>query len=39
MRLGGGIEKSYSNPQEWIELVKNLDTVQCMHRLIVRQIQ
>ena len=24
MRLGGGIEKPYSNPQEWIELVKSL---------------
>ena len=24
MRLGGGIVKSYSNPEEWIKIVKEL---------------
>ena len=24
MRLGGGIERNYQNPQEWLQLVKQL---------------
>ena len=24
MRLGGGIERGYKNPQEWLQLVKQL---------------